>query len=57
MKNFDEDIEHTKNTDALLITLQIKKMEQISKINKEQMLLKQHRRVWWREYKRLSESR
>ncbi|XP_072197224.1 coiled-coil domain-containing protein 148 isoform X1 [Excalfactoria chinensis] len=39
------------------IQLKIKKMEQISKINKEQMLLKQHRQVWWREHKRLSENR
>ncbi|NXR33734.1 CC148 protein, partial [Zosterops hypoxanthus] len=36
---------------------QIKKAEQVSKISKEQMLLKQHRQVWWQEYKRLSESR
>ncbi|XP_058696458.1 coiled-coil domain-containing protein 148 [Poecile atricapillus] len=39
------------------IQLKIKKAEQVSKISKEQMLLKQHRRVWWQEYKRLSESR
>ncbi|NXC39245.1 CC148 protein, partial [Penelope pileata] len=39
------------------IQLKIKKTEQISKINKEQMLLKQHRKVWWQEYKRLSEKR
>jgi len=57
MKKFDKDIEHTQNTDTLLIILQIKKVEQISKINKEQMLLKQHCQVWWREYKRLSENR
>ncbi|NWR88951.1 CC148 protein, partial [Furnarius figulus] len=37
--------------------LKIKKTEQVSKINKEQMLLKQHRQVWWQEHKRLSESR
>ncbi|NXY55990.1 CC148 protein, partial [Callaeas wilsoni] len=37
--------------------LQIKKAEQVSKISKEQMLLKQHRQVWWQEHKRLSESR
>ncbi|KFV42547.1 Coiled-coil domain-containing protein 148, partial [Gavia stellata] len=37
--------------------LQIKKTEQVSKINKEQMLLKQHRQVWWQEHKRLSENR
>ncbi|XP_051666126.1 coiled-coil domain-containing protein 148 isoform X1 [Manacus candei] len=37
--------------------LKIKKAEQVSKINKEQMLLKQHRQVWWQEHKRLSESR
>ncbi|OPJ79649.1 coiled-coil domain-containing protein 148 [Patagioenas fasciata monilis] len=39
------------------IQLKIKKTEQVSKINKEQMLLKQHRQVWWREHKRLSENR
>ncbi|NWW99362.1 CC148 protein, partial [Caloenas nicobarica] len=39
------------------IKLKIKKTEQVSKINKEQMLLKQHRRVWWQEHKRLSENR
>ncbi|NXY34471.1 CC148 protein, partial [Pomatorhinus ruficollis] len=39
------------------IQLKIKKAEQISKISKEQMLLKQHRQVWWQEHKRLSESR
>ncbi|NWI05059.1 CC148 protein, partial [Tichodroma muraria] len=39
------------------LSLQIKKAEQVSKISKEQMLLKQHRQVWWQEYKRLSESR
>ncbi|NXI07601.1 CC148 protein, partial [Irena cyanogastra] len=39
------------------IQLKIKKAEQASKISKEQMLLKQHRQVWWQEYKRLSESR
>ncbi|NXM06706.1 CC148 protein, partial [Tyrannus savana] len=37
--------------------LKIKKTEQVSKINKEQMLLKQHRQVWWQEHKRLSQSR
>ncbi|NWS81414.1 CC148 protein, partial [Toxostoma redivivum] len=39
------------------IQLKIKKAEQVSKISKEQMLLKQHRQVWWQEFKRLSESR
>uniref|UniRef100_A0A8C3K693 Coiled-coil domain containing 148 n=1 Tax=Calidris pygmaea TaxID=425635 RepID=A0A8C3K693_9CHAR len=38
------------------IKLKIKKTEQVSKINKEQMLLKQHQRVWWQEHKRLSEN-
>ncbi|NXB63993.1 CC148 protein, partial [Struthidea cinerea] len=37
--------------------LKIKKTEQVSKISREQMLLKQHRQVWWQEHKRLSESR
>ncbi|NXT70308.1 CC148 protein, partial [Chaetops frenatus] len=39
------------------IQLKIKKAEHVSKISKEQMLLKQHRQVWWQEHKRLSESR
>ncbi|KFP29862.1 Coiled-coil domain-containing protein 148, partial [Colius striatus] len=39
------------------IQLKIKKIEQVSKINKEQMLLKQHQRVWWQEHKRLIENR
>ncbi|KFP74490.1 Coiled-coil domain-containing protein 148, partial [Apaloderma vittatum] len=39
------------------IQLKIKKTEQVSKIRKEQMLLKQHRQVWWQEHKRLSENR
>ncbi|NXJ92254.1 CC148 protein, partial [Corythaixoides concolor] len=39
------------------IRLKIKKTEQVSKINKEQMLLKQHQQVWWQEHKRLSENR
>ncbi|XP_060113325.1 coiled-coil domain-containing protein 148 isoform X2 [Heteronotia binoei] len=39
------------------ILLKIKKAEHASKINKEQMLLKQHRQVWWQEHKRLHESR
>ncbi|XP_054828412.1 coiled-coil domain-containing protein 148 [Eublepharis macularius] len=39
------------------ILLKIKKTEQASKINKEQMLLKQHCQVWWQEHKRLHESR
>ncbi|NXC62755.1 CC148 protein, partial [Aleadryas rufinucha] len=37
--------------------LKIEKTEQVSKISKEQMLLKQHHQVWWQEHKRLSESR
>ncbi|NWT82064.1 CC148 protein, partial [Lanius ludovicianus] len=37
--------------------LKIKKTEQVSKTSKEQILLKQHRQVWWQEHKRLSESR
>ncbi|XP_072731132.1 coiled-coil domain-containing protein 148 isoform X5 [Ciconia boyciana] len=39
------------------VNSQIKKTEQVSKVNKEQMLLKQHRQVWWQEHKRLSENR
>ncbi|XP_074885225.1 coiled-coil domain-containing protein 148 isoform X2 [Buteo buteo] len=39
------------------IQLKIKKTEQASKFNKDQMLLKQHQQVWWQEHKRLSENR
>ncbi|NXH78046.1 CC148 protein, partial [Hydrobates tethys] len=39
------------------IQLKVKKTEQVSKINEERMLLKQHRQVWWQEHKRLSENR
>ncbi|XP_068263319.1 coiled-coil domain-containing protein 148 [Nyctibius grandis] len=39
------------------IQLKIKKMEQVSKMSKEQTLLKQHQQVWWQEHKRLSENR
>ncbi|XP_010168493.1 coiled-coil domain-containing protein 148 [Antrostomus carolinensis] len=39
------------------IKLKIKKTEQVSKINKEQILLKQHQQVWWQELKRLSKNR
>ncbi|NXN74316.1 CC148 protein, partial [Himantopus himantopus] len=39
------------------IQLKIKKTEQVSKISKEQTLLKQHQQVWWQEHKRLSENR
>ncbi|XP_010184646.1 PREDICTED: coiled-coil domain-containing protein 148-like, partial [Mesitornis unicolor] len=39
------------------IQLKIKKTERASKISKEQILLKQHRRVWWQEHRRLSENR
>ncbi|NXS37163.1 CC148 protein, partial [Pomatostomus ruficeps] len=44
-------------TASAKIQSKIKKTEQVSKISKEQMLLKQHRQVWWQEHKRLSESR
>ncbi|XP_019335852.1 coiled-coil domain-containing protein 148 isoform X4 [Alligator mississippiensis] len=39
------------------IKLKIRKTEQASKINKEQILLKQHHQVWWQEHKRQSENR
>ncbi|NXU46565.1 CC148 protein, partial [Drymodes brunneopygia] len=39
------------------LQLKIEKTEQVSKISKEEMLLKQHRQVWWQEQNRLSESR
>ncbi|XP_063789763.1 coiled-coil domain-containing protein 148 isoform X2 [Pseudophryne corroboree] len=39
------------------IQLKIKKLQHASKITKDQMLIKQHSQVWWKEQKRLSESR
>nr|XP_008176716.1 coiled-coil domain-containing protein 148 isoform X4 [Chrysemys picta bellii] len=39
------------------IQLKVKRVEQVSKTNKEQMLLKQHHQIWWQEHKRLSENR
>ncbi|XP_075613517.1 coiled-coil domain-containing protein 148 isoform X2 [Balearica regulorum gibbericeps] len=45
------------NVTSAKIKLKIKKTEQVSKINKEQMLLKQHRQVWWQEHKRLNKNR
>ncbi|XP_064011337.1 coiled-coil domain-containing protein 148 isoform X2 [Pogoniulus pusillus] len=39
------------------IQLKLKKTKRVSKMNKEQLLLKQHQQVWWQEHKRLSESR
>ncbi|NXP73469.1 CC148 protein, partial [Ramphastos sulfuratus] len=39
------------------IQLKLKKTKQASKNNKEQLLLKQHQKVWWQEHKRLSENR
>lgn len=39
------------------LVVEIKKAEQVSKISKEQTLLKQHRQMWWQEFKKLSESR
>ncbi|XP_039349440.1 coiled-coil domain-containing protein 148 isoform X3 [Mauremys reevesii] len=38
------------------IQLKVKRVEQVSKTNKEQMLLKQHHQIWWQEHKRLSEN-
>ncbi|NXT82209.1 CC148 protein, partial [Zapornia atra] len=39
------------------IELKIKKTKQVSKIKKEQILLKQHQQVWWQEHNRLREDR
>ncbi|XP_069841203.1 coiled-coil domain-containing protein 148 isoform X2 [Dendropsophus ebraccatus] len=39
------------------IQLKVKKIQHASKMTKEQTLLKQHSQVWWKEHKRLSESR
>ncbi|KAM5268395.1 coiled-coil domain-containing protein 148 isoform 4-T5 [Hipposideros larvatus] len=40
-----------------LLLLQIRKAVQTSKISKEQMLIKQHKQVWWQEHQRLNEVR
>nr|KAF6449785.1 coiled-coil domain containing 148 [Molossus molossus] len=37
--------------------LKIRKAAQTSKISKEQMLVRQHRQVWWQEHQRLAEVR
>ncbi|XP_069589077.1 coiled-coil domain-containing protein 148 isoform X1 [Ranitomeya imitator] len=39
------------------IQLKVKKIQHASKITKDQMLIKQHTQVWWKEKQRLSESR
>ncbi|XP_019492432.1 PREDICTED: coiled-coil domain-containing protein 148 isoform X3 [Hipposideros armiger] len=39
------------------IELKIRKAVQTSKISKEQMLIKQHKQVWWQEHQRLNEVR
>ncbi|KAM4697892.1 coiled-coil domain-containing protein 148 [Rhinophrynus dorsalis] len=39
------------------IQLKIMKTQHASKITKDQMIMKQHLQVWWKELKRLSESR
>ncbi|XP_063162977.1 coiled-coil domain-containing protein 148-like [Candoia aspera] len=50
-------ITEAKKLQSANILLKIKKLEHASKINKEQMLLKQHHQVWWKEHKRLHENR
>nr|XP_006126902.1 coiled-coil domain-containing protein 148 isoform X1 [Pelodiscus sinensis] len=46
-----------KKKTSVNIQLKVKKVEQASKTNKEQMLLKQHHQIWWQEHKQLSENR
>ncbi|XP_020656824.3 coiled-coil domain-containing protein 148 isoform X1 [Pogona vitticeps] len=50
-------ITEAKKLESVNILLKIKKTEHAAKINKEQMLLKQHKQVWWTEHKRLHENR
>ncbi|XP_060633284.2 coiled-coil domain-containing protein 148 isoform X1 [Anolis sagrei] len=50
-------ITEAKKLESAKILLKVKKTEHASKINKEQMLLKQHNQIWWKEHKRLHESR
>ncbi|XP_044274366.1 coiled-coil domain-containing protein 148 isoform X2 [Varanus komodoensis] len=50
-------ITEAKKLESANILFKIKKTEYASKFSKEQMLLKQHKQVWWKEHKRLHESR
>ncbi|KAJ7345727.1 hypothetical protein JRQ81_001677, partial [Phrynocephalus forsythii] len=50
-------ITEAKKLESANILLKIKKTEHAAKLSKEQMLLKQHNQVWWKEHKRLHESR
>ncbi|XP_039179898.1 coiled-coil domain-containing protein 148 isoform X2 [Crotalus tigris] len=50
-------ITEAKKLQSANILLKIKKLQHASKINKEQMLLKRHCQVWWKEHKRLHENR
>ncbi|XP_053554295.1 coiled-coil domain-containing protein 148 [Bombina bombina] len=47
----------TKKLASANIQLKIKKTQHAAKITKEQMLIKQHSQVWWKEHKRLNEGR
>uniref|UniRef100_A0A8D2Q7V9 Coiled-coil domain containing 148 n=1 Tax=Varanus komodoensis TaxID=61221 RepID=A0A8D2Q7V9_VARKO len=48
-------ITEAKKLESANILFKIKKTEYASKFSKEQMLLKQHKQVWWKEHKRLHE--
>ncbi|XP_078003148.1 coiled-coil domain-containing protein 148 [Phascolarctos cinereus] len=50
-------ITEAKKLASASIQLKITKTEQTSKISKDQRLIKQHKKVWWQEYKRLHEIR
>ncbi|XP_027721506.1 coiled-coil domain-containing protein 148-like [Vombatus ursinus] len=50
-------ITEAKKLASASIQLKITKTEQTSKISKDQRLVKQHKKVWWLEYKRLHEIR
>uniref|UniRef100_A0A670YTS3 Coiled-coil domain containing 148 n=1 Tax=Pseudonaja textilis TaxID=8673 RepID=A0A670YTS3_PSETE len=50
-------ITEAKKLQSANILLKIKKLQHASRMNKEHMLLKRHRQVWWKEHKRLHENR
>ncbi|XP_072468155.1 coiled-coil domain-containing protein 148 [Notamacropus eugenii] len=50
-------ITEAKKLASASIQLKITKTENTSKLSKDQMLIKQHKKVWWQEYKRLHEIR
>ncbi|XP_038607498.1 coiled-coil domain-containing protein 148 isoform X1 [Tachyglossus aculeatus] len=50
-------VTEAKKLASAAIQLKIEKTEKISKMTKEQMLIKQHKQVWWHEHRKLKEIR